>query len=148
MNAKKHLNLLLQSIIIWTGFWLLGLPHYYQQYSTLAVGVGCTVLSVIISLAALRILLRSRVENRMARAFWCSFYYTVFFAIFDTLYCGIYLGLGAKYLAQYWYLTVFYITPWLTFLPTAYLLRGYAFITSDELFPPRHPKRQHHPHNQ
>jgi hypothetical protein len=124
MTAKKHFNLLLQSITIWAGFWLLGLPDYYQQYSMLAMGVGCTVLSVIISLAALRILLLSRAENRMARAFWCSFYYTVVLAILDTAYCGIYLGLGAKYLAQYWYLTVFYITPWLTFLPIAYFLRG------------------------
>jgi hypothetical protein len=124
MTAKKHFYLLLQSTTIWAGFWLFGLPDYYQQYSTLAMGVGCTVLSVIISLAALRILLLSRAENRMARAFWYSFYYTVVLAILDTAYCGIYLDLGAKYLAQYWYLTVFYITPWLTFLPTAYLLRG------------------------
>jgi hypothetical protein len=123
MTAKKHLNLLIQSIVIWAGFWVLGLPHYYQQYSTVALGVGCTILSVLISLAAIRILQRSRPENRWARAFWCSFYYTVIFAILDTLYCGIYLGYGADYLTRFWYLSVFYITPWLTFLPTEYLLR-------------------------
>jgi hypothetical protein len=124
MTVKKHFYLLLQSIAVWAGFWLFGLPDYYQQYSTLAMAVGCTVLSVIVSLAALRILLLGHPANRMTRAFWYSFYYTVVLAILDTAYCGIYLGLGAKYLAQYWYLTVFYITPWLTFLPTAYLLRG------------------------
>lgn len=123
MTAQKHLNLLIQSIVIWLGFWVLGLPHYYQQYSAVSLGVGCTVLSVIISLAAVRILLRSKPENRAARAFWCSFYYTVIFAMLDTLYCGVYLGHGSAYLGQYWYLTVFYVTPWLAFMPIEYLLR-------------------------
>jgi hypothetical protein len=123
MTAKKHLKLLIQSIVIWAGFWVIGLPHYYQQYSTVALGVGCAILSVLISLAAIRILQRSQPENRRARAFWCSFYYTVIFAILDTLYCGIYLGYGTDYLTRFWYLSVFYVTPWLTFLPTEYLLR-------------------------
>jgi hypothetical protein len=124
MTPKKHFNLLFQSVVIWFGFWLLGLPNYYQQYSPQALGVGCTVLSVLISLAALRILQRSRIENRPSRAFWCSFYYTVIFAILDTLYCGVYLGYGVEYLSQYWYLTVFYVTPWLTFIPIERMLRS------------------------
>ena len=125
MTAKKHLELFIQSIVIWALFWLLGLPDYYRQYSPVALGIGCTILSVLISLAALRILQRGRPENRMARAWWCSVYYTVTFAILDSLYCGVYLGFGAKYLADFWFLTVFYFTPWITFMPTALLLRGW-----------------------
>jgi hypothetical protein len=124
MTVQKHFSLLAQSIIIWALFWVAGLPDYYQQYSTVALGVACTVLSVFISLAALSILLRSRPENRAARAFWCSVYYTATFALLDTLYCGIYLNHGSDYLLKYWYLTVFYITPWLTFIPTERLLRS------------------------
>lgn len=45
------------------------------------------------------------------------------FAILDWLYCGVYLKHGTAFLSQYWYLTVFYFTPWLTFVPTALLLR-------------------------
>ena len=123
MTPKKHLDLLIQSIVIWALFWLGGLPSYYQQYSQQAIGVACTILSVLISLAAMRILQRSALANRRARAFWCSVYYTVTFALLDTLYCGWYLGHGAQYLFQYWYLTVFYVTPWLTFMPTEILLR-------------------------
>lgn len=126
MTPKKHLNLLVQSVVIWALFWVAGLPAYYQQYSAPALGVGCTIISVLISLAAIRILQRSRPENRRARAFWCSVYYTVTFAVLDSLYCGLYLGHGAAYLTQYWYLSVFYITPWLTFLPTEALLRRAA----------------------
>ena len=124
MSATKHRRLLFQSIFIWLIFWLLGLPGYYQQYSAPALGVACTVLSVLICLAALRILLRSRPENRAARAFWCSVYYTTTFAVLDTLYCGVYLGHGSRYVAQYWYLTVFYVTPWITFIPIERLLRS------------------------
>lgn len=123
MTPKKHSNLLMQSLVIWLAFWIAGLPDYYQQYSTVALGVACTVLSVFISLAAIRILLRSQIDNRASRAFWCSVYYTVTFVVLDTLYCGIYLGHGASYLTRYWYLSIFYITPWLTFMPIARLLR-------------------------
>ena len=123
MTPRKHLSLFTQSVVIWALFWLLGWPDYYQQYSAAAIGVACTILSVLISLAAIRILQRSRPENRRARAFWCSVYYTATFALLDGLYCGVYLGNGAQYLWQYWYLSVFYITPWLTFMPTEYLMR-------------------------
>lgn len=124
MPLAKHRRLLLQSIALWAGFWLLGLPDYYRQYAAPTLGVACTVLSVAICLAALRILLRSRPENRAARALWCSVYYTATFAVLDACYCGVYLGQGAWYLVDYWYLTVFYITPWLTFIPIERLLRA------------------------
>ncbi len=122
MTAKKHFALFLQASLVWAAFWLAGLPGYYQQYSQLLLAVGSILLSVLISLAAIFVLLRARVETRMSRAFWLSFYYTLPFAVYDTLYCGVYLGHGADYLSGYWYLTVFYITPWFTFMPTAYLL--------------------------
>jgi hypothetical protein len=130
MSAAKHIRLLFQSIVIWLAFWLFGLPSYYQQYSAPALGVVCTVLSVVICLAALRILLRRKAENRAARAFWCSVYYIATFAILDTLYCGIYLGHGVRYITQYWYLAVFYVTPWLTFVPIERLLRNRGVATS------------------
>jgi hypothetical protein len=122
MTFQNHLKLLVQGVVVWAGFWVLGLPNYYQQYSTAAVGVGCTILSVVISLFALYVLMRGRPQTRMSRAIWISLYYTVPFAILDTLYCGVYLGHGASYLTKYWYLTVFYFTPWITFPPTAWML--------------------------
>lgn len=122
MNTRKHFVLLLQSSSLWLLFWLVGLPDYYQQYSTVVMGVLCTLLSVALSLFAVLMLLRCRPETRMSRAFWLSLYYTVPFAIYDALYCGWYLGLGAGFLVSHWYLTVFYFSLWLTFIPTACLL--------------------------
>ncbi|HEV2611518.1 MAG TPA: hypothetical protein VGU61_14710 [Noviherbaspirillum sp.] len=122
MHTRKHLGLLLQGTVVWGAFWLAGLPAYYQQYSTVVLAVGSILLSVAISLAAVLILRGGKDENRMPRAFWLSFYYTVPFVTLDALYCGWYLGHGARFFSMYWYLTIFYVTPWLTFMPTAALL--------------------------
>lgn len=125
MNIKIHIALLLQSSAMWLLFWLVGLPDYYQQYSVVVMGVLCTLLSVALSLFAVYMLMRCREEIRMSRACWLSFYYTIPFAIYDSLYCGWYLGLGAGFLVSHWYLTVFYLSLWLTFIPVAWLLNRF-----------------------
>lgn len=124
MTIARHFILLGQGVAVWLLFWLAGLPDYYQQYSQVTMAVFCTLLSVAISLAALFILRRGRPETRLRRAAWISFYFTVPLALLDWLYCGIYLGHGVFFLVRYWYLTLFYFTPWLTFVPTALLLQS------------------------
>jgi hypothetical protein len=123
MTPRKHSTLFLQAVCVWAAFWLAGLPSYYQQYSLVALAVASILLSVAISLAAIFVLRRGRTETRLLRAFWLSIYYTIPFAALDVLYCGVYLGHGLSFLYKYWYLSVFYVTPWLTFMPTALLLR-------------------------
>jgi hypothetical protein len=123
MTLRQHATLFVQALVTWGAFWIAGLPHYFQQYSIVVLGSGSVILSVLFSLAAVWVLGRSRPENRMRRACWIAFYFTVPFAVLDTLYCGVYLGHGSGYLAKYWYLSVFYISPWLTFPPTAWLMR-------------------------
>lgn len=125
MRPRTHVIILLQAVLVWLAFWIVGLPDYYQQYPTALMGVASVVLSTVISLLCLWVLLLIRPERRQRMALWLSLYYTLPFALLDTLYCGVYLGLGADYLVSYWYLTVFYVTPWLTFLPTAALLRRF-----------------------
>lgn len=126
MPLRSHLKTLGQMVLIWFVFWVLGLPHYYQQYPTAAVGFAAVLLSVAISLVCTAVLVRTREERRVRKAIWLSVYYTIPFAVLDTLYCGVYLGHGSSYLWKYWYLTVFYLSPWLTLLPTAALLRGFG----------------------
>lgn len=122
MALRTHIKLLLQAVGVWGAFWLGGLPSYYQQYSLVTVAVATILLSVAISLAAIFVLRRGRAETRLARAFWICVYYTLPFAALDALYCGVYLGHGPGFLYKYWYLSIFYVTPWLTFIPTALLL--------------------------
>lgn len=123
MSPRKHFALFAQASALWLLFWVIGLPDYYQQYSTVVMGVLSTLLSVVLSLFAVFMLLRCREEHRMSRAVWLSFYYTVPFALYDSLYCGWYLGLGSGFLVSHWYLTVFYFSLWLTFIPAALLLK-------------------------
>lgn len=124
MNARQHIRLFLLAVAVWAGFWVAGLPDYYQQYPMLAVAIGSILLSVAISLAAIPAVRRVRSEHMLSRAVWLSVYFTIPFAVLDALYCGVYLGHGFHFLYRYWYLTIFYFTPWLTFIPTALLLRG------------------------
>ncbi len=123
VTPRKHFNLFLQAVCVWAAFWLAGLPSYFQQYAVVTMAVGSIFLSVAISLAAIVVLRRGRPETKLVRAFWFCVYYTIPFAALDAWYCGVYLGHGLSYLYKYWYLSVFYITPWLTFIPTALLLR-------------------------
>lgn len=122
MSPRHHLTLLLQAIGGWGVFWLAGWPSYYQQYSVITMAIASILLSVVISLAAIVVLRGGRDDTRRKRAFWLSVYFTLPFAALDALYCGWYLGHGAGFLSRYWYLSIFYVTPWLTFLPTAVLL--------------------------
>jgi hypothetical protein len=127
VNLRKHFILLIQAICVWAAFWVAGLPSYYQQYSTVGLAVGSIFLTVAISLAAVFVLKRARPEARLSVAVRLCIYYTVPFAALDAWYCGIYLGHGTSFLHKYWYLSVFYITPWLTFIPIAMLLGNDVF---------------------
>jgi hypothetical protein len=122
ISLRKHVIILVQASVVWLVFWLIGWPAYFQQYSDTALGVMSTLLSVAFCLFALAMLLPRSPQRRMPLAFWLSFYYTAPLALYDWLYCGLYLGHGAGYLTTYWYLSVFYVSIWLTFVPIAYLL--------------------------
>jgi hypothetical protein len=117
-----HIKLLVQAVLAWGVFWLLGWPDYYRQYSANAVGIGCVLLSVLISLLAIAVLLPARPSQRLQRANWIAFYFSVPFLLLDYLYCGLYKGHGLGFLWTYWYLSAFYVSVWLTFPPTAWLL--------------------------
>lgn len=122
MSAKAHASLLLQFVGFWIVFWLVGWPKYYQHWPVPLIGAASVLLSTLISLFALWVIQSAPSERRTTLAFWYAFYFTVPLAVLDTLYCGIYLGHGPDYIVKYWYLSAFYLTPWLTFQPTVWLL--------------------------
>jgi len=63
-----------------------------------------------------------RPQRRMVRALWIAFYCTLPLAVYDVLYCGFYLGYGLSFLWRFWYVSVYYIIPWLLFPGVAALL--------------------------
>lgn len=122
MRSSSHIRLLALGLLCWLLFWVLGLPAYYQEYSTVTMLGVSAVVTLGIVVVGLFVLRRTRPERRLTLAFWISFYFTVPLAVADFLYCGIYLGLGLHFFAQYWYLTAFYIIPWLVMVPLAWLV--------------------------
>ncbi len=121
MKRRGHIRLLLIATLVWAGFWVGGLPSYYQQYSTAFMALFDILLLVPITGVVYLVLRGVGHGRRLAFSAWCAFYFTVPLAIYDWLYCGVYLGYGMQFLSRFWYLSVYYAVPWVL-LPTVALM--------------------------
>jgi hypothetical protein len=119
MTARAHLRVLVVATAAWGLFWVLGWPSYYQQYSFRPMFWFCVALLPVIAAVTVFILRRVAAERRLPVACWLAFYFTVPLAFYDSLYCGIYLRYGLGFLTAFWYLTLFYVVPWLMLPATA-----------------------------
>ncbi|HLL52934.1 MAG TPA: hypothetical protein VK447_05270 [Myxococcaceae bacterium] len=117
MRPSTHARLFLTATAVWAAFWVAGLPHYYQQYRPGPLVAGSGVLIALVYWLGWRAIARMRPEVAPGRSAWMAFYFTVPLAIYDALYCGAYLGHGAGFVTRYWYLSIFYVLPWLFWLP-------------------------------
>jgi hypothetical protein len=112
MNKRYHIRLWILATGVWAGFLALGLPDYYQQYSSRLM-LGFEVALVLpFSIVLYVVLKRAPARRRMSLARWIAFYFTVPLAVYDYLYCGLVLGRGVGFLWEFWYLTVYYVIPW------------------------------------
>ena len=132
MPNRGHLAILLIATLVWAGFWLAGLPSYYQQYSKRAMIWFDSLVLLPIAAAGYLVLKRVRPERRLSIACWLAFYFTVPLAVYDWLYCGVYLGHGAGFLSTYWYLSVYYAIPWILLPLTALLLNRARSARTDD----------------
>lgn len=126
--------------LVWAGFLLGGMPSYYQQYSTVLMVMFDLVLLVPITFVVYLVLHGVRREGRLKAAAWIAFYFTVPLAFYDWLYCGIYLGHGMAFVGRFWYLSVYYVIPWLVLPVVALVLDRRDAIGSGESA--SHPRRQ------
>lgn len=122
MRLKKHIRLLILVSLAWFLFWLVGLPGYYQQYSMTFMIIFDLVILPPIWLIIYLSAKYSEPGNSLKVCLWWSFYISVPLFIYDLLYCGFYLGHGVNFLTKYWYLTVYYILPWIIFPPTGWIV--------------------------
>jgi len=122
MKPRKHLRLLILVSIAWALFWLVGLPDYYKQYSVTFMVLFDLVILPPIWFIVFRSSKYSKPGNAINVSFWWAFYISVPLFVYDFLYCGYYLGHGLQFLVSYWYLTVYYVLPWILFLPTGWLV--------------------------
>jgi len=121
LNMRGHIRIFMIATVVWVGFWMAGLPYYYQQYSNLLMIWCVSLLLIPITAIVYFVLRRLRPERRFTIALWLAFYFTVPLALYDWLYCGRYLGHGVQFISRYWYLTVYYAIPWIL-LPLVALL--------------------------
>ena len=120
MRFKKHLQLLSFVTLAWVLFFIVGLPDYYQQYSTKFMVIFDMVIFPPIWFIVYFSAKRARTGQGLTIALWLSFYITVPLFIYDWVYCGFHLGHGMRFLWKYWYLTVYYFLPWIVFPPTGW----------------------------
>jgi hypothetical protein len=124
MSISKHVRLLAIASFAWLAFWIAGLPNYYKQYSDNFMLWLVLFLIVPAALISVFVLCRIHPRRRLMVALWMAFYFTVPLALYDWIYCGVYLGYGLNFFVEFWYLTAYYIIPWLLLPASAVLLNG------------------------
>ena len=122
MKIKNHIKLFVIVTIAWMIFLILGLPDYYQQYSTAIMIVFDIIILPPIWYLVYKSAKRTKPGRGLIISVWWSFYITVPLFIYDLIYCGIYLGHGLDFLITYWYLSVYYIIPWLFFPISGFII--------------------------
>lgn len=130
MRLRNHLRLLIFVTIAWFLFWIAGLPDYYQQYSTKTMIIFDLVILPPIWIIIYHSVKKARPGRALNASLWWAFYISFPLFIYDVLYAGIYLGHGLNFLWSFWYVTVYYILPWLLFPPTGWLIDKRRHITS------------------
>ena len=122
MKIKNHIRIFLVASLVWLLFFLAGMPDYYLQYSNRSMILF--VLLLLIPIAVIIFLVFKPISGgrRIKIALWYAFYFTIPLAIYDSLYCGIYLGYGIDFIFVFWFLTVYYLIPWILFPLVAFIL--------------------------
>jgi len=123
MSPRSHIRLGFIVTAVWGLVWLLGWPEYYQQYSTRWMVIFVVILAPLFWILVIR-MLRSIKSGRIYKSIILSTYFTVPFFVYDYMYCGLYLGNGMGFLHKYWYLTIYYIIPWIMVPLTAVWIEG------------------------
>lgn len=113
MRRRSHIRLYLIATFVWAGFLVGGLPSYYQQYSAATMAIFDLVVLVPITGVVYFVLRGVGGRRRVRVSVWIAFYFTVPLAVYDWLYCGVYLGHGMKFVSAFWYLSVYYVIPWI-----------------------------------
>ena len=108
--------------IAWFLFWVAGLPDYYQQYSTKTMILFDLAILPPIWIVIYKSVRKAGPGRAFSASLWWAFYISLPLFIYDLVYAGIYLGYGLSFLWKFWYLTVYYVLPWMLFPPTGWLI--------------------------
>lgn len=113
MKLRNHFRIFGIVTFAWTLFLLIGLPGYYQQYSFHFMLLFDILLLIPLSLLIYWILKNTPRNHRMRFSLWLAFYISIPLFLYDYFYCALYLGHGWSFLSGFWYLSVYYVIPWI-----------------------------------
>ena len=122
MKLRNHVRMLIFVSLAWLLFWIAGLPDYYQQYSIKSMVIFDLAILPPIWFLVYRSAKHSKPGYGLKICLWWSFYISFPLFVYDFIYCGFYLGHGIGFLSKYWYITVYYILPWLIFPITGLMI--------------------------
>ena len=124
MRPNQHWHLFCLATTWWTLFFIVGLPsHYFQTTPVWKIVVFGEILPAValIYYAWRRCARAESIGQVWQRAGWIGFYMTVPLFIYDYLYLAVHQELGWSFMISHWYLSAFYIIPWLL-LPAIVLI--------------------------
>lgn len=113
MKVRGHLKILGIVSAAWAIFWLIGWPDYYRQYSFRFMLLFDIAILIPLWLLMYWLLIKTRAKYRTSLSLWLAFYITIPLLLFDYLYCGVYLKYGWYFLVEFWYISVYYVLPWI-----------------------------------
>lgn len=122
MRKRNHIRILVIATSVWVIFLLAGMPDYYLQYSNQHMLLFVIVLIIPISIIITKVFRPINPQKRLKISFWYAFYFSVPLAIYDILYCAIYLGYGINFIVVFWFLSIYYLIPWILFPMIAHKL--------------------------
>ena len=114
MRPNQHWHLFCLATTWWTMYFILGLPSNYFQTTSLwlIIVFGELVPALALGYFGWRRCTRAP-QNAWRNAMWIAFYMTVPLFVYDYLYLAVHQQRGWMFLQTHWYLTAFYIIPWL-----------------------------------
>ena len=105
----------------WTLYFIFGLPSDHLQTTSFWPIIIFGEISPALALATFGWRRCARTSALVWRiAAWIAFYMTVPLLLYDYLYLAVHQQRGRDSLRAHWYLTVFYIIPWLLLPPVAW----------------------------
>ena len=116
MTLKKHIQLTIYSSLGWLGFYIVGLPDYYQQWYFWAKLASIPLLTLAF-FPLTRYTLKTFWHDgkHYINSCWLALYFTLPLFIYDYLLLAVYKDLGIGFVIPYWYLTFFYFSFWIQF---------------------------------
>ncbi|PKM77451.1 MAG: hypothetical protein CVU90_07510 [Firmicutes bacterium HGW-Firmicutes-15] len=112
MLLSKHLRLLLFVTSGWGLFVLIGWPSYYQTWSLKWLLYFCCAVYLLVGIYIFTRVKQCR-SNRLIYGLWLAFYITVPLLFYDYLYINFIRLEPFDLLNRFWFLSIFYITPWI-----------------------------------